>query len=159
MQDDLVFGFHFKFSFTGVNVFSQNRECQEIRRNPQKYPSNPQKYQSKNTPSKNTRSYRNRERSSLLNTRSYRNRERSSLLPGERIHIDKVHISPRWGLDLGGPDVSINIPPRWGCLWSIQVYFSDSCVFVKNFQKNQDCLKTGRELGRNCPNYSKTKYP
>ena len=63
-------------------------------------------------------------------------------------------MSPRWGLDLGGPDVSINIPPRWGCLWYIQVYFSVSCVFVKNFQKNQDCLKTGREPDGDCPNYS-----
>ena len=32
------------------------------------------------------------------------------------IHILKKHPSknPRWGLDLGAPDVSINIPPRWG---------------------------------------------
>ena len=33
------------------------------------------------------------------------------------VHILKKHPSknPRWGLGLGDPDVSIDIPPRWGC--------------------------------------------
>ena len=70
----------------------------------------------------------------------------SQFLPIVWTILRTVHISPRWGLDLGGPDVSIDIPPRWGCrLIHLSLFFL-SCVCVRHSQKNQNLTEIVQTL-------------
>ena len=64
MQNAGVFSFRFRYWFwlIDVNLWTQDRERQEIRRNPQKSAETPYQRPLSNTPSKNTRSYKEEER-------------------------------------------------------------------------------------------------
>jgi len=53
----------------------------------------------------------------------------------------RINISPRWGLPGVGYGVSINISPRWGYPVVHPSLFFESCVCVRNLEKNQKYLK------------------